>query len=144
MKKKWSVYILPMLLCVIMLCSISAAYAAEARASSQIAYSAASLSKKSNGDLSIYFSVQGTGKMDVIGASSVEIQRNTIFGWVTEYTFTPDDAPEIQAENKFQHSATLTYSPLFAGKEYRAVVMIYVEDAMGTTTQELTSRSVAS
>ena len=78
--------------------------------------------------------------MEKIGASSVEIQRNTIFGWVTEYTFTPSNAPEIQAENKSQHSATLTYSPLFTGKEYRAVVMIYVEDAEGISTQKLTSQ----
>nr|WP_304954541.1 hypothetical protein [uncultured Bacteroides sp.] len=138
MKKRWLGHILPMLLCAVMLCSIPA-YAIEARASSRIAYSAASLSEKSNGDLSIYFSVQGVGKMDVIGASSVEIQRNSIFGWVTEYTFTTSNTPEIQAENKFQHSATLTYSPLFEGKEYRAVVMIYVKDATGISTQQLTS-----
>lgn len=136
MKKRWLGHILPMLLCAVMLCSIPA-YAMEARASSRIAYSAASLSKKSNGDLSIYFSVQGAGKMDVIGASSVEVQRNTTFGWVKEYTFTPSNAPEIQAESKFQHSATLTYSPLFTGKEYRAVVMIYVKDESGTSTQQL-------
>lgn len=138
MKKKWPVHVLPMLLCIVMLCSIPV-YAMEARASSRIAHSAASLSLKSNGDLSIYFSVQGTGKMDVIGASSVEVQRNTITGWVTEYTFTPSNAPTIQAESKFQHSAVLTYSPLFAGKEYRAVVMIYVKDATGISTQQLTS-----
>lgn len=127
-----------MLLCVVMLGSIPA-HAVEARADDRIMSSTATLSKKSNGDLSIYFSVQGTGKMNVIGASSVEIQRNSIFGWVTEYTFTPSNAPEIQAENKFQHSATLTYSPLFTGKEYRAVVMIYVKNATGTSTQQLTS-----
>ena len=141
MKKRWLGHILPMLLCAVMLCSIPA-YAMEARASSRIAYSAASLSKKSNGDLSIYFSVQGAGKMDVIGASSVEVQRNTIFGWITEYTFTTSDTPEIQSESKFQHNATLTYSPLFEGKEYRAVVMIYVEDATGASTQQLTSKTV--
>lgn len=143
MKKKWAVHILPMLLCAVMLCSIPA-YAMEARASSRIAYSAASLSKKSNGDLSIYFSVQGAGKMDVIGATSVEVQRNTIFGWVTEYTFTTNDTPAIQAENKFQHSTTLTYSPLFSDKEYRVMVMIYVENATGSSTQQVMSRSVVS
>lgn len=141
MKKKWPVHILLMLLCSMMLFNIPA-YAAETRASDQIMRSTATLSKKSNGDLSIYFSVQGTGRMDIIGASSVEIQRNTIFGWVTEYTFTPSNAPEIQAEGKFQHSATLTYSPLFAEKEYRAVVMISVKGALGTSTQQLTSKTV--
>ena len=129
--KKWSFRILSALLCVVMLCNIPA-YAVEARASDWIAYSAASLAKNSNGDLSVYFSVRATGKMDIIGASIVEIQRNTIFGWVTEYTFTPNNTPEIQAENKFQHITTLTYSPLFEGKEYRALVVIYVEDASGS------------
>lgn len=140
MRKKWPVHALLVLLCTAMLCSIPA-YAAETRASDRIMHSTATISKKSNGDLSIYFSVQGTGKMDVIGASSVEIQRNTIFGWVTEYTFTSSNTPTIQAESKFQHSAVLTYSPLFTGKEYRAVVMIYVENATGVSTQQLTSRT---
>ncbi len=80
--------------------------------------------------------------MDVIGASSVEVQRNPIFGWVTEYTFTTSNAPSIQAEDKFQHSATLTYSPLFSGEEYRAVVIIYAEDATGISTQQLISNVV--
>lgn len=141
MKKKWSVHIFIMLLCVVVLCSIPA-HAMEARASTRIAHSTVTLSKKSNGDFSIFFSVQGVGKMDVIGASSVEVQRNTIFGWVTEYTFTTSNTPEIQSENKFQHNATLTYSPLFEGKEYRAVVMIYVEDATGSSTQQITSKAV--
>ncbi len=141
MKKKQPVRILLVLLCMTMLCSIPV-YAAETRASDRIYRSAVSLSPKSNGDLSVYFSVQGTGKMEVIGASSVEIQRNTIFGWVTEYTFTTNNAPEIQAKDKFQHSATLTYTPLFTGVEYRTVAMIYVKDAAGTSTQQLTSRTM--
>ena len=82
--------------------------------------------------------------MVVIGACSVEVQRNTIFGWITEYTFTTSDTPEIQSESKFQHNATLTYSPLFEGKEYRAVVMIYVKDASGVTTQRLESKTLNS
>lgn len=140
MKKKWPVRALLVLLCMVMLCSIPA-YAVEARASDRIMYSTATLSKKSNGDLGICLSVRATGKMDVIGASSVAIQRSTGSDWVTEYTFTPSNAPEIQAENKFQHSATLTYSPRFTGVSYRVVVMIYVKDATGTSTQQLTSRT---
>ena len=142
MQKKWPARALLTLLCVAMLCSIPA-YAAEARASDRIMHSTATLSTKSNGDLSIFFSVWATGKMDVIGASSVVIQRSSGSSWVTEYTFTPSNAPEIQAESKYQHSATLTYSPLFTEKEYRAVVMIYVKDATGVSTQKLTSRTIA-
>lgn len=138
MKKKWSVYILPMLLCVVLLCNVPA-YAAEARASSRIAHSAVSLSKKSTGDLSVYFYVQATDVMEKIGASSVVIQRSSGNGWVTEYTFTTSNTPTLQRENKDQHGMVLTYSPLFTGVEYRAVVMIYVKDASGISTQQLTS-----
>ncbi len=143
MRKKRSTQFLAMLLCMAVLCGVPA-YAAQTHASERIDHSTITFSKKSNGDLSVFFSVRATGKMDVIGASSLEIQRNTITGWVPEYTFTPDNAPEIQSEDQFQHSATLTYSPLFTGREYRAVVMIYVEDATGTSTKQLTSRTVIS
>lgn len=141
MRKKWSIRILPVLLCVVMLCKVPA-YATETRASSRIAHSAVSLSKKSTGDFSIYFSVQATDVMEKIGASSVAIQRSSGNSWVTEYTFSTSNTPTLQRENKDQHSMVLTYSPLFTGKEYRAVVMIYVKDATGASTQQLISKTV--
>ena len=106
-KKKWPIRMLLTLLCMAMLCSVPA-YAMETRASERINTASVTLAQKSNGAFNIGFSVRATGKMDIIGASSVEIQRNTIFGW-------------------------------FTGKEYRAVVMIYVKNATGTSTQQLTS-----
>ena len=141
MKRRWPIHILSVLLCVVMLGSISA-HAVEARADDRIMNSTATLSKKSNGDLSVYFSVRANDVMEKIGASSMEIQRSSGNGWVTEYTFNTSNTPTIQVESKFQHSAVLTYSPLFTGQEYRAVVVIYVEDATGTSTQKLTSRTV--
>ena len=141
MKKKWPIHILPMLLFVVMLCNIPA-YAVEAQSSSRIAYSAASLSQKSDGDLSIYFSVRASDIMEKIGASSVAIQRSTGSGWVTEYTFNTSNTPTLQRENKAQYGTVLTYSPRFTGVTYRAVVMIYVKDATGTSTQRLMSKNV--
>ena len=141
MIRKWPICTLTVLLYMVLLCSIPA-YAVEARADDRIMYNTVTLSKSSNGDLSIFFSVQATGKMDVIGASRVEIQRNTLTGWVTEYTFTPDNAPTIQAKDKVQHSTTLTYSPLFAEKVYRAIVTIYVKDTSGSSTKQLTSKTI--
>lgn len=141
MKKKWPILALVVLLCVTVLCGIPA-YAAEVRASEQINLTKATLTKTSDGNLSTYFSVRATRKMNVIGASSVAIQRNTANGWITEYTFTPSNTPSIQAENKYQYSTVLTYSPLFSEQEYRAVVMIYVKDATGASTQQLTSQTI--
>lgn len=141
MKKKWPIHILPMLLCVVMLCNIPA-YAAEARASDRIMRSTATLSKASNGDLSVYFSVRATDIMEKIGASSVAIQRSSGNSWVTEYTFNTNNTPTLLVENKDWNGMVLTYSPRFTGVEYRAVVMIYVKDAMGTSTQQLISQTV--
>jgi hypothetical protein len=141
-KKKWPIHILPMLLCLVMLFNIPA-YAEEARASDRIVRTTVTLSKKSNGDLSIFFSVQANDIMEKIGASSVSIQRSTGSGWVTEYTFNTSNTPTLQQENKAQYGTVLTYSPRFTGVDYRAVVKIYVTDALGVSTQTLTSKTVA-
>lgn len=128
-----------MLLCVVMLCGLPA-NAAEVRASDRIAYSTATLSKASNGNLSVYFSVQATGIMEKIGASNVAIQRSYGNGWVMEYTFNTSNTPTLLMENRDWHSMVLTYSPRFTGEEYRAMVMIYAKDETGVSTQQLTSK----
>ena len=128
MKKKWPIHMLSVLLCMAMLCSIPA-HAVEARASDRIAYSTA-----------IYFSVRATGIMKKIGASSVAVQRNSGSGWTTEYTFNTNNTPTLLVENSDWNGMVLTYSPRFTGVEYRAVVMIYVKDATGSSTQQLVSQ----
>ena len=141
MKRKWPIHILSALLCVVMLGSIPT-YAVEARADDRIMNNTATLSKKSNGDLSVYFSVQATGIMEKIGASSVVIQRSYGNGWVTEYTFNTSNTPALLVENSDWHGMVLTYSPRYTGVEYRTVVMIYVKDATGSSTQQLTSNTI--
>lgn len=141
MRKKWPVHILSVLLCMVMLCGIPA-HAVETRASDRIYHSTATLSKASNGDLSVFFSVQATGFMEKIGVTSVAIQRSSGNGWVTEYTFNTSNTPTLLRDNKDRHSMVLTYSPRFTGVEYRAVVMIYVKDASGVSTQQLITRTV--
>lgn len=141
MKKKQAIRVLLMLLCVTMLCG-TPAYALETRASERIDISLSTIGKSSSGALSAYFMVGATGKMDVIGATSVEIQRRTITGWVTEYTFTSEEFPTLMTTNDTRHSAELIYWPLFPGKSYRAVANIYVENATGTSTQWLPSEPV--
>lgn len=141
MKKKWPIHILSVLLCMAMLCGIPA-HAAETRASDRISRTATTLSKASNGNLSIFFSVQATGIMEKIGASSVAIQRSSGSGWTTEYTFNTSNTPTLLVENSDWNGMVLTYSPLFTGMEYRAMVMIYVKDASGTSVQQLTSKAV--
>ena len=141
MKKKQSLRVVLVLLCAVMLCSFPA-HAVETRASERIDLSASTIGKTSDGRLSAYFMVQGTGIMDVIGATSVEIQRYTFTGWVTEYTFTSEKFPGLLTTNSGRHSAELLYTPLFPEKTYRAVAHIYVKNAAGTSTQNLASTAV--
>lgn len=138
MKKKWPVHILPVLLCLVMLCSIPV-HAVETRASDRIVRSMVTLSPKSNGDLSIYFSVQANDIMEKIGATSVAVQRSSGSGWTTEFTFNTSNTPALLAEDTDWNGMTLTYSPRYTGVEYRAVAMIYAKDAEGISTQRLTS-----
>lgn len=142
MMKKRSVRILSMVLCIAILC-MSPAYATDTRASERISLSGVKLSKTDDGVLYIYYMVQATGRMDVIGASSVEVQRYSLLGWTTEYTYTPDVTPELQSKSEPRHGVTLFYTPKYTGKSYRVIVMIYVEDASGVSTKKLTSESVA-
>ena len=140
-KKKCPIQILSVLLCAVMLCSIPA-HAVETRASDRISRTTATLSKKSNGDLSVFFSVQATRVMEKVGASSVAIQRSSGSSWVTEYTFNTSNTPALLTENTDWHGMLLTYSPRFTEVEYRAVVIIYVKDASGVSTQQLISQTV--
>lgn len=141
MKKKWPIQALSVLLCMMMLCSISV-HAAETRASDRIVRSTVTLSEKSNGDLSIYFSVQANNIMEKIGATSVAIQRSSGSGWTTEFTFSTSNTPALLAEDTDWNGMTLTYSPRYTGVEYRAVAMIYAKDAEGISTQRLVSKTV--
>lgn len=65
MQKGWTTRTLLVLLCMVLLCKVPA-YAMETRASDRINLTSVVLSKKSDGNLSTYFSVQATGRMDVI------------------------------------------------------------------------------
>lgn len=141
MKKKWPVQILSVLLCMVMLCGIPA-HAVETRASDRISRATATLSKASNGDLSVFFSVRATGFMEKVGATSVAIQRSSGSGWVTEYTFNTSNTPTLLRENTDRNSMVLTYPPRFAGVEYRAVMMIYVKDVSGVSTQQLIAKVI--
>ena len=77
MKKKWPVQILSVLLCMVMLCGIPA-HAVETRASDRILRAAATLSKASNGDLSVFFSVRATGFMEKVGATGVADRKSVV------------------------------------------------------------------
>lgn len=129
------------LLCLSMICSISA-YAAEARASSQISVCSATLEKLSNGDLKLKLSIYATGIMDSIGVSTVVIERYNGNKWVEEQTYSFSDTPELQTSGEKRYTVTLVITPHYADLDYRAKVTFYAEDSSGSSTKLVTTNTV--
>lgn len=129
------------LLCLAMLCCVSA-YAIELRASEQIKSYSATLARKSNGDLNLTFSITTNGTMSTIGLSSVEIQRSSSSGWISEYTYTASNTPSLQGSNRSVYQNFLTHTPDYPESSYRAIVTFYVKNDSGSTTRQLTTNIV--
>lgn len=130
-----------LLFAVLMIVSTSA-FAMDARASSRIVTSSTRIKIGVDSNLWVYFSVDAISTMDDIGASKITIHRYSGSRWITESTFTPEDAPEMQTSNELRHSAAIPYSPKYSGYSYRAVVTVYATNSSGTSTTTLTSDSV--
>ncbi len=118
------------------------ALAVNSRASDTFIRYSASLSLKDDGDLEIYFNVATSRHMDIIGASTINIQRYNGTRWVTEETLTVNDCPEIQTSNASRHSASITYTPDYTGATYQAVVTVYAKDSSGSSTSQTTTAQV--
>lgn len=131
------------LLCLIMFCSILVhAYALEPYASSQISGHSASLLKGDDGYLYVFFTIHTNRIMNTLGASSVVIQRYSLFQWVNEYTFTPENMPELLITNAGYHALIIPYDPLFPNAKYRAVVNFYAESDTMISTAKGTTNTV--
>ena len=109
-------------------------FATENRASERFISYDASQYVVSNGDLDINFSVIAVGRMDILGASKIVVERNNGYSWAAESTLTVQDAPEMQATNASRHSAWISYEPNDPNANYRAIVTLYAEDSTGSST----------
>lgn len=139
--RKQCLKIVSFLLCLVILCSIPV-HALEPYASSQISGHSATLAKGSDGYLYVPFTIRTNRVMNILGASSVVIQRYSLFQWVNEYTFTPEDTPELLTTNASYHSLIVPYYPLFPNATYRAVVNFYAKSDTMTSTGSDTTKTV--
>lgn len=131
------------LLCLILLCSIlTHTYALEPYASSQISGHSATLDKGTDGYLYVTFMIRTNRVMNKLGASSVIIQRYSLFQWVNERIYTPDDMPELMRSNTGYFFLSIPYDPLFPNAKYRAVVNFYAESDIMTSTVTETTNTV--
>ena len=73
---------LVLVLCIILSATV---FASSTRASEYLSAYYATISKTSDGNISIYFNVIAPAKMDHLGASKISVQRYTGSYWRTEY-----------------------------------------------------------
>lgn len=111
-------------------------YAAESRAieaSSYFTRTNAYLSKVSGNTFYIIFEVLGTGTMETIGASYIELQSssdNSNWGYVTSYS--KSNYSNMTASNTVGHDDYFTYTGT-TNMYYRAYVEFYAKDDTGSS-----------
>lgn len=98
-----------------------------------------------NGDISIWFEVEGTGTMDEIGALSIRLQEkpSNSSTWTTIETYSHVDYSNLLGNNESLYASSVDYSGK-AGYSYRAYVTIWAgQDGDGDSRVILTDTVVA-
>lgn len=98
-----------------------------------------------NGNMSIYFEVEGTGTMDEIGALSIRLQEKPSGSttWTTVETYSYVDYPNMLGYNDNFYYSSVDYSGT-DGYSYRAYVTIWAgQDGDGDSRVILTDTVVA-
>ena len=96
----------------------------------------ATLSSESGGVVDISCSVASAGLMQVIGVSTINLQRYVSGSWQTVHTWTG-----LYSFGSMQSSIDLTYQGA-VGNLYRAIITFYAGDAYGSDSKTMTTNSV--
>lgn len=118
---------------------------ASPRASLYLSRYLAYIYPEGDGDISIWFEVEGTGTMNEIGALSIRLQQKAAgtSSWTTIKTYSHNDYSNLLENNDSFHYSHLDYS----GKEgysYRAYVTVWAgKDGNGDSRVILTDTVVA-
>ncbi len=137
MQKRYARF-LGALLCLTMIFCLFA-QAAEPYASSLVTGHSATLRKGTDGYLYITFTISTNRVSDVIGASSVVLERRNGSRWEEECTFTLENTPELQTTERSYYGLGIKYKPQDSGT-YRAQVNLYAKyDTTVSTGTDTTS-----
>lgn len=100
------------------------------------------IADKGNGDLSVQFSVNGSGIMNQIGVSSIKLQWSTNnINWNTIKTFDSEDYPQMLGSNRSRYASSVSYDGT-EGWYYRASVTFYASDNYGSDSITMWTSSV--
>lgn len=137
MKRKYFRNIVAMVCCLAMLsCTAFAAEVSENRASAQIVSYFISVSTDP-GQISVEFSVTGTGTVDKLGCESIYVYAKQDSRWRLVEAWVEDDEG-MSCSNTFVHSNAIFCNGT-AGVEYKVVVTIFSENSLGRDTRSETT-----
>ena len=107
------------------------AFAAESRSSNFFMMTSTYIDHSSTSKLEIWFDVTAVGTMDVLGVSTIKLQRSTDkTNWTTVKTFEKADYSVMTCANTVQHSDCVTYYGS-SSYYYRAYVEFYAKNSSG-------------
>lgn len=127
-------------------CTVSAANATDfsTQASQYLDRYYANIYSEGDGDISIWFEVEATGKMDEIGALSVRLQQrfDSSSTWKTIKTYSYTDYSNMLVNDKDFYVSSVDYSGI-DGYSYRAYVTVWAgKDGSGDSREILTETVV--
>lgn len=126
MKKNRLIAFMMAVVCVVLL--VIPAFAAEARASVQLASYAMNVTA-SPGTLNVFFSVTGNGIMNKIGCESIHVFEKSDSHWVPAENW--DENDDGMSRTNYHAHANTIYCNGEAGVEYLVMVAIYAENNDG-------------
>lgn len=113
------------LLVMIFVLPMSVSASVQPRASHYLSAYQAYVYLPGNGEVRVYFNVNGTDYMDELGALSIKIYESTDgASWTWKKTFTHDSTPGMLSYNDDYHSGYVSYNGV-AGRYYKAYVCIW-------------------
>ena len=111
------------------------------RASDYLTYYAAYALTASNGGVTIEFEVEGTGRMNHVGASYIVVQEKVGTKWIGVSTYFGSTSNGMLAQNAYSHISSITYNGT-SGKVYRALVTVYAENSSGDDSRTIITNSI--
>lgn len=137
-KRSVSIRTLAILLVLVLVVPMSAAAVVQPRASAYLSSYNAYVYLPGDGEVRVYFNVEGTRTMDEIGALTIKIYEcstnsSNLDDWTWKKTFKHDTTSGMLGYDDFYHSGYVSYDGT-AGKYYKAYVCVWAGiDGAGDT-----------
>lgn len=122
---------------------IGNAYAASnsVRASYYLDYYFVDVDNGTGSKVEIWFEVDATRVMDLVGLSYLIVQENDNGTWKTVATCFGSTSNGLLAADTDSHVSSISYTGT-SGKEYRAIATVYAENSSGSDYRTVTTSSI--